>query len=41
MGAIPREKLFIPVSISEYLEETRKLLLEMRGLKEKRGDQKG
>ncbi len=37
---IPKEKLLPPVSISEHLEETRKLLSEVRGLKEKRGRSK-
>ncbi|WP_375645471.1 BafA family autotransporter [Bartonella sp. AA56HLJMS] len=38
--ATPREKLLTPVSISEHLEETRKLLSEVRGLKEKKGGSK-
>ncbi|WP_375654923.1 BafA family autotransporter [Bartonella sp. AA83SXKL] len=33
--AAPKEKLLTPVSISEHLEETKKLLSEVRGLKEK------
>ncbi|WP_375661837.1 pertactin-like passenger domain-containing protein [Bartonella sp. OC16QHHD] len=38
--ATPKEKLLTPVSVSEHLEETRKLLSEVRGLKEKKGESK-
>ncbi|WP_375622914.1 MULTISPECIES: hypothetical protein [unclassified Bartonella] len=37
---IPKEKLLPPVSIGEHLEETRKLLSDVRGLKEKKGRSK-
>ncbi|WP_375651545.1 BafA family autotransporter [Bartonella sp. LB28NMGDW] len=38
--ATPKEKLLTPVSISEHLEETKKMLSEVRGLKEKKGGSK-
>ncbi|WP_330167388.1 BafA family autotransporter [Bartonella grahamii] len=38
--ATPKEKLLMPVNISENLEETRNLLSEVRGLKEKKGGSK-
>ncbi|WP_208435234.1 hypothetical protein [Bartonella phoceensis] len=35
--AAPEKKPLISIGISEHLEETKKLLSEMKGLKEKRG----